>query len=161
MILDRLSNADQYTILHPGLSPGFAWLRGALAEPPELGRHPLDGDRLFVIVADEVGRGHDRAKLEVHRRYIDIQMTLPSPGRATTGAHEAQDIIGWRALADCSAPEADFKADRDIQFFRDRPETWLALPPGVFAIFYPTDAHAPLAGAGPVRKAVVKVALDW
>jgi beta-galactosidase beta subunit len=46
-------------------------------------------------------------------------------------------------------------------FFADRPETWAAVEPGSFVILYPQDAHAPLAGAGEIRKAVVKVALDW
>ncbi len=46
-------------------------------------------------------------------------------------------------------------------FFADRPETWFAVKPGSFAIFYPQDAHAPLAGTGETRKAVMKVAVDW
>jgi beta-galactosidase beta subunit len=38
--------------------------------------------------------------------------------------------------------------------------TWVAVPPGSFAIFFPHDAHAPLGGEGRVKKAVVKVASD-
>ena len=36
----------------------------------------------------------------------------------------------------------------------------LAVSSGAFAIFYPEDAHAPLATSGPIHKAVVKVAVD-
>jgi beta-galactosidase beta subunit len=46
-----------------------------------------------------------------------------------------------------------------VGFFYDRPTTWLTLSAGQFAVFFPEDAHAPLAGQGGVHKAVVKVAV--
>ncbi len=88
--------------------------------------------------------------MEVHRRYVDVQLCLIG-----------DEQIGWRPLAQCAAPQGPFDCERDIQFFNDRPETWLALRPGLFAIFFPDDAHAPLAGEGEVRKAVFKLAVDW
>ena len=45
--------------------------------------------------------------------------------------------------------------------FGDKPDLWFSLPPGSFAIFFPSDAHAPLAGAGKTMKAVVKIAVKW
>lgn len=47
-----------------------------------------------------------------------------------------------------------------MELFFDRPATWLAVSRGVFAVFYPEDAHAPLASLGPIHKAVVKIAVD-
>jgi YhcH/YjgK/YiaL family protein len=162
MILDHLDNADRYAALHPGFARGFDFLRNAMTAVPSPGRHELDGQRLFVMVADEQAKGRAAAKLEVHRRYIDIQMILPSS--STTAKSErtsAIEQIGWRPLKDCKDPESPFDESRDIRFFHDRPETWLVLPFGVFAIFYPEDAHAPLAGDSPLRKAIVKIALNW
>jgi biofilm protein TabA len=170
MILDRLENADRYTLLHPGFERGIAFARRAMTERLEQGKYEIDGERLFVIVADDQGKGRAGAKLEVHRRYIDIQVCLPSFARSGSSIDRQQDggtnriveeQIGWRPLADCRNSEADFNDARDIQFFLDRPDTWLALPPGVFAIFYPDDVHAPLAGEGLISKAVVKVAVHW
>ena len=54
-----------------------------------------------------------------------------------------------------------FDAARDVTFFSDRPDSWLSLPAGHFAIFFPDDAHAPLAGRGTLKKAIVKIAIDW
>jgi beta-galactosidase beta subunit len=34
----------------------------------------------------------------------------------------------------------------------------VAVPPAHFAIFFPEDAHAPLAGRGMLKKAIVKIA---
>ena len=162
MILDHLDNADRYATLHPGFARGFDFLRNALTSVPSPGRHELDGQRLFVMVADEQARGRAAAKLEVHRRYIDIQMMLPSSSTSAKPAGASViEQIGWRPLKDCKDPESSFDESRDIQFFHDRPEMWLTLPSEVFAIFYPEDAHAPLAGESPLRKAIVKIAVQW
>jgi biofilm protein TabA len=150
MILDALAAAEPYSALHSGFPAAFAYLRSISADQIVEGRHELEGDRLFAIVARSAGRGQQGAKLEVHRQFIDIQCCL-----------SGQESIGWRPLTDCAAPESPFNSARDIQFFADRPEIWLDLLPGRFAIFYPSDAHAPLAGKGEVLKVIVKVAVDW
>ena len=164
MILDRLSGWRRYASLHAGFAAAFQ----ALAEPRTAdlpaGRHIIDGDLLYLVIGREKGRGREGAKLESHRRHIDIQLTL-----------SGQEEIGWRPLADCLAPveqasslarsdvivDEPYDSDRDIAFYSARPETWLAMPPGTFAIFYPDDAHAPLAGLGHLVKAVAKVAVEW
>ena len=148
MILDTLAAAERYDSLHPGFRAAFDYLR-SISPPFAKGRNEIDGERLFAIVARNDGRGRDAAKLEVHRRYIDIQY-------CATG----HDVIGWRPLGECSHAEGPFDEIRDIQFFADRPLTWVDVQAGTFAIFYPDDAHAPLAGEGEVLKVVVKVAVD-
>jgi biofilm protein TabA len=147
MILDTLAAAKRYERLHLGFGAAFDFLRSAPAGLVE-GRHEIDGERLFAIVAKSAGRGRVGAKLEVHRRYIDIQYCAAG-----------HDVIGWRAQIDCREPEGPFDESRDIQFFADGPAAWLDLPSGMFAIFYPEDAHAPLGGEGEVSKIVVKVAV--
>ena len=69
--------------------------------------------------------------------------------------------FGWRPAAACSQTTEKYDAAKDIVFFGDKPEIWFAVPPGHFAVFFPSDAHAPLAGKGAIRKAVVKVAVEW
>lgn len=166
MILDILSQSARYEALHPGFAPAFAHLSTAYAKclndhiVPELGRHTLDGERLQVIFERGVGRGLDGAKLEIHRRYIDIQLRLPESKNLKQPSVVAE-VIGWQPLNECHRPETTFNSERDIQFFGDKPTTWLSLPAGTFAIFYPTDAHAPLAGEGEVLKAIYKIAVDW
>jgi biofilm protein TabA len=150
MIVDLLTNRRRYAPLHPGFGPAFHWLLSAPLERLPTGRQEIDRQRLYALVGRDPGRGRDAAKLESHRRYIDIQVTL-------AGSEE----IGWRSLADCDAPTIDFQPDGDVAFYGDRAQTWLAMPPGAFAIFFPEDAHAPLAGTGELHKVVVKVAVNW
>ena len=150
MILDQLTLASRYSALHPGFAAAFEFLRTANLADLAAGRHEIDGDRLYVVMNRQPGRGRAGAKFEAHRRYIDIQVGV-----------SGTDEIGWRALADCSQPTAAFDEAKDVGFYQDAAETWLVVPPKSFAIFYPDDVHAPLGGTGDLVKAVVKVAVDF
>lgn len=146
MILDTLAEAHRYTLLHPAFARAFEFLTRTDLRSMASGRHEIAGDRLYVSIDEKDGRGHDGARLEAHRTYIDIQFTI-----------DGGEEIGWLPLAECRRPAGAFDDNKDIIFFDDRPTTWLAVPPGRFTIFFPDDAHAPLAGRGLIRKAIVKV----
>ncbi len=148
MIVATLAEASKYFSCSPGLAQGFEFLRRSDLTELDNGRHAIDGDRVFAIIARELGRGKVDSPLEYHRRYLDIQYVV-----------SGTEIIGWQSASRCRHADALFDADRDLGFFRDRPATWCVLQPGDFAIFFPADAHAPLAGSGPVHKVVVKVAI--
>jgi len=149
MILDRLANADLYAPLHPLFAAAFRFLRETDFTKLPDGEHEIDGRRLYVSVASAQGRGRAGAKLEAHRRYIDIQVAIAGC-----------DEIGLKPVADCRDVELAYDEGHDASLFRDRPENWISLPSGSFAVFFPDDGHAPLAVAGPVRKAVVKALVD-
>ncbi len=149
MILDRLENADAYAALHPLFPMAFAALR-RLAVGPDWspGRRPLDAaaPEAYVVVEVRDARGRADSPLEAHRRFIDIQLTVAG-----------EEEIGWRPVAECAFPRGDFDVGRDIGFFADSPRVWLPVPAGYFAVFFPEDAHAPLAGRGALRKLIAKV----
>lgn len=145
MILDLIDQHARYDALHPLFARAFQYLAATDLRSLPPGRHELDGTRLYVSVDHAEGRGRDAARLEVHRRYIDIQVAI-----------EGAEEIGWRPLTACHHP-VPFDEDHDIGFFDDEPESWLALRAGEFAIFFPGDAHAPLAARGAVKKVIVKV----
>jgi biofilm protein TabA len=150
MILDVVANEERLKKLHPGFGPAFQFLRRTdLAQLPE-GRQEIDGSRLYAVVIRAQGRGQKGAKLEVHRRYIDIQFSL-------TGF----DVIGWKQTSTCRSPEQPFDEQKDVQLFLDASDSWVTIPQGSFGIFYPEDAHAPMGSDGPLHKVVVKVAVDW
>lgn len=150
MILDVATNEERLKQLHPGFGPALQYLRGTNLAGLPTGRQEIDGSRLYALVIRGQGKGQSGAKLEVHRRYIDIQCSIT-----------AADVIGWKPLAACHDPEQVFDEQKDIQFYRDAADSWVTIPPGGFGIFFPEDAHAPMASDGPIHKVVVKVALDW
>ena len=149
MILDTLARSDRYLALHPLFARAFDFLRSTDLDALEPGKHAIDGERLFAIVEACAGRTRAEAKLESHRRYIDIQLVLAGV-----------DEMGWKPTADCVDPATDHDAARDIRFYNDAPASWVATPPGAFCMFFPDDAHAPLVGDGMIRKVVVKIAVD-
>jgi len=150
MILDTLANAARYAVLHHGFEAALAELRAVDWRNISPGRREIDGDRLFALVARDAGRGHAGAPLEAHRKYIDIQYVV-----------EGADEMGWRSTAECRGIKNEYDAARDIAFFSDEPVTWFQVNAGELTIFYPEDAHAPLAGNERPLKVVMKVAVDW
>jgi biofilm protein TabA len=149
VILDTLAHAARYAGLHPGFARAFEFLATTDLAALAPGRHDLDGDRMYVSIDLKDGRGEDGARLEAHRRYIDIQYTIGG-----------DELIGWMPLSRCTTPDGAFDETKDIGFFADRPSTWVSVPPGSFTIFFPHDAHAPLGGHGGLHKAIVKIAVE-
>ncbi|MGL5287767.1 biofilm protein TabA [Aeromonas sp. RU39B] len=112
-----------------------------------IGRVDVDGDRLFCLVQEDLTEPADERHGEFHQEYLDIQLLLS--GREWIGVGPEQ----YR-LEGLTHPHPD------LWFVEVEQESWLALKPGDFAIFYPGELHRPLCTHGmpaPVRKLVVKV----
>jgi biofilm protein TabA len=149
MILASLAETDRYLALHPLFARAFDFLRNTDLNALAPGKHSVQGEQIFAIVEACAGRTREEAKLESHRRYIDIQLVL-----------EGVDEMGWKPVAGCVDPATDYDAARDIRFFNDVPSSWVATPPGSFCLFFPEDAHAPLVSTGMIHKVVVKIAVQ-
>ncbi len=150
MILEPLERAGNYYGAHPAFKKAFEFLQQEdLAEKPS-GRYELDGDRVFCMISRDIGKKKKDARLEAHRKYIDIQYVIAG-----------EEQYGWKPFDRCSGIEQAYDAGRDIMFFNDAPTTWTPVPPGSFAIFFPEeDAHAPMVGTGMIHKVVIKVLKD-
>ncbi len=148
MIFSALSQSARYEALHPLFARAFDYIRNTDLYVLAPGRYPIAGDDLIAIVEQVPGKTRDMARLECHRKYIDIQLVL-----------DGTDEMGWKPLADCMNPVSDYSTEKDIQFFHDAPASWIATPPDHFCIFFPEDAHAPLVSTGTVRKVIFKIAV--
>ena len=93
-------------------------------------------------------RSAGEAPLESHDKYIDIQICL-----------QGEETMGWRDRQTCSAIKEPYNSDNDITFYSDHPTCFITLKPNQFAIFFPSDCHAPLIGEGFIKKVVFKVKL--
>jgi YhcH/YjgK/YiaL family protein len=149
MIFSTLSQSSRYAALHPLFPRVFDYIRNTdlLALTP--GVHSIIDKQLFVIVEEANGRTRAEAKLECHRKYIDIQLVLMGI-----------DEMGWKPLSDCHQPIAEYNSERDIQFFDDVPDSWISVPAGAYCIFLPEDAHAPLVSGSRIRKLIFKIAVE-
>ncbi|MFZ3019876.1 MAG: YhcH/YjgK/YiaL family protein [Gallionella sp.] len=149
MILSALSQSSRHASLHPLFQRAFDYIRDTDLYALAPGRYSIVGEDLFAIVEQVPGKTKEMARLEAHRKYIDIQLVL-----------EGDEQMGWKPLADCFNPVSEHSEDRDIRFFHDAPASWVAVPPDHFCIFFPEDAHAPLVSNGMVRKVIFKVAVS-
>ena len=150
MIFDSLNNFTRYIDLHPGFKRGFEFLSSHPLDQLTDGKQPIDEDRIFALGMATKGKGMDQAVLETHRKYIDIQYTV-----------SGVDVIGWEEQTHCTSTPDGYNTEKDVEFYIDRPNLWIPVSSGRFAIFFPEDAHAPLGTDGLVHKVVLKIALDW
>ena len=149
MILDSLKNKAQYAALHPRFQQVFDFIDNNDVASLPCGRHDIDGDNIYVMVQEMDLRELSQARLELHRKYIDIQVLLSGPN----------EVFGWSEKKDCLTPEADFDEAKDVQFFTDTPQCFYSVGEGQFTILFPEDGHAPMLGEGHVKKCIFKIAL--
>ena len=149
MIFSSILQCDRYAALHPLFKRAFDYISNTDLYSLASGSYRIVGDDLVAIVEHVSGRAREMARLEAHRKYIDIQLVL-----------DGDEAMGWKPLADCHNPVSEHSEEKDIRFFHDAPASWIAVPPDHFCIFFPEDAHAPLVGAGEIRKVIFKVAVD-
>jgi YhcH/YjgK/YiaL family protein len=148
MIFSALSQSERYVALHPLFAKAFDYIRENDLFNKAPGRYNIIGEDLIAIVEQVPGKTKEMARLEAHRRYIDIQLVL-----------DGIDEMGWKPIADCHNPVGEHSEEKDIRFFTDAPASWIATPPDHFCIFFPEDAHAPLVSNSQVRKVIFKVAV--
>ena len=149
MIIDTLENSSRYECLHPRFKAALGFLKRPDIEATPLGRLELDGSLLFVLTQEYETKPIQEGKLEAHKKYIDIQFIV-------TG----EEFIGYAPLK--NQPSAKpFDAENDIGFFDG--EAWFTLlRKGMFAIFFPQDAHLPgryTEKPAQVKKIVIKIAV--
>ncbi len=147
MILDTLSNSAYYENAHPLFAKAFEFLKTAdLANLP-CDRYDIQGNDLYAMIQEPEGKPQATAKLEAHRKYIDLQFVV-----------SGNEVMGWAPV--CGLGHAlPFDDAKDFGLFEDKAQSWFDVRPGCFAIFFPEDAHAPNVGTGKHRKVVIKIAI--
>ncbi|HWZ21630.1 MAG TPA: YhcH/YjgK/YiaL family protein [Cytophagaceae bacterium] len=146
MILDHLDKSSVYFSVHPKFETAFQFLKTHNLKELQPGIHEIDGRKIFAIISDGDVSPLEVVKMEVHRKYIDIQYVI-----------SGIDKIGYRYLGECKSKATEFDVENDYELYRDEPEMYLHLTESKFVIFFPEDAHAPLLHKGKLRKIVIKV----
>lgn len=132
-----------------GLKLVFDYVKAHDLTQVPAGRIELDGDRVFINVADATLKSAEEQKLEVHRQYLDVHFPL-----------SGDEIFGWASLDSLTVEsDAPFCETNDFALYSAPAATYFTLHPGDFCIVFPEDAHAPVIGEGKLRKAIAKVKL--
>lgn len=144
MVIDKIENLENYASLNPLFAQAIEFLKKTDLNAHEIGKVKLQGDELVVNFAQARPKTKEEAKLETHNRFIDIQIPL-----------DGVEVMGYTPRADL--PEAEYNAEKDITFYPGLAESYLTIKPGMFAIFFPEDGHAPGVTPDGVKKVIVKV----
>ena len=144
MILDTLNNLESYASLNPLFAEAIRYLRTTDFAALAPGKIVLEPDRLVVNVNQIPPKTAEEAKLETHVEFIDIQVPL-------TGA----ETMGYTPSADL--PEAPYDPAIDMTLYEGPAQNYFTLKPGMFAIFFPADGHAPGITPTGLKKIIVKV----
>ena len=151
MIFDEIKNWKFYHF-SPGMAKAFEFLENMPADI-ENGKHEIDGTKIYANVMSYDTLVPLPDKLEVHRKYIDLQFAIS--GREVIAYTPANTLPVLTPYVD--ADDYSFLAmphGHDPLFIETRP--------GNFAIFFPQDAHMGRIASkhlGPhvIRKVVVKI----
>ena len=147
MIVDKLENLEKYVALNPLFAQAVEYLKSADLNGLEAGtKLELKGKDLRVNVSQTKPKTKEQAKLETHRDFIDIQIPL-----------SGTEIMGYTPAVDL--PHAEYNAEKDITLYEEGrlAESYVIVKPGMFAIFFPEDGHAPGVTDTGVKKVIVKV----
>ncbi|MBR6320641.1 MAG: YhcH/YjgK/YiaL family protein [Prevotella sp.] len=146
MIIDTLDNLAKYEAINPLFKDVVEFIRKNDLAAMEPGKYPIKDKDLFVNITTAKGKAPDEAVLETHINMIDIQIPLDAP-----------ETFGYTPL--CRLPETPYNAEKDITKYPDlMAESFIDCQPGMFAIFFPQDGHAPCISMAPeIKKAIFKV----
>ncbi|SEV84212.1 MULTISPECIES: YhcH/YjgK/YiaL family protein [unclassified Prevotella] len=146
MIIDTLDNLNKYAALNPLFTDVIEFLNSHDIQTLEAGKYPIKDKDLFMNLQVAAGRSKEAAFLETHIEMIDIQIPI-----------SCAETFGYTPL--CDLPDFEYNTEKDITKYGDtKPQTYVTVNPGQFAIFFPQDGHAPCITDEPeIRKAIFKV----
>ena len=147
MIIDHLQNANRYVSLNPRFPAAFRYLENLTPRELIVERVEIEGDKLYAMMSFKPGKKKEEAKLEAHRKYIDIQYIV-----------SGTESMAWKPQRSCMSIRSPYDETKDVILYDDEPSTWCSVHPGSVAIFFPEDAHAPMVSEGKIHKIVLKVA---
>lgn len=150
MIFDDLKNLARYKGLHPNLDQAIDYLYVHRKERLEPGRYEIDGDRVFLVVQENVLNQASSDRFEYHRNYADLHLLV-----------EGHEISAYGGRPQDPAEPFDEKGDIGFVTCQDRYP--LQLGYHNFALFFPGEPHQPNGYAGQeetVKKYLFKILIN-
>lgn len=146
MIIDKIENLKNYAQVNPLFPKVVEFIQQHDLNAMEPGKYEIEGKDLFVNIQMAKGRTPEVAVIETHNKMIDIQIPLSD---AETFGYTQHDLL----------PDAEYNEEKDITKIPDlAADSYLTCQPGMMAIFFPQDGHAPcIAGVPEIKKAIFKV----
>lgn len=149
MILDLLENLKSYEGINPYFPKAIEFILNTDLDKLPVGRNEVFGDKIFANVMEAQPRTKEEAPIEIHRKYIDIQIPL-------TG----DEVMGYIPKSQLPEREYDEQGDASLYPVGMLATDYLNVKRSMFTIFFPQDGHAPAVTPVKLKKVIVKVAVE-
>lgn len=150
MVLTTKEQLKFYTSLNPHFEKAFAALEEMAAGEFAKGKHPVDGDNIFINALEYETRSVDSALMEAHRAYIDVMWMV-----------SGEETIGVAPVEALTEVTREYDAAGDAQMAKlPAAYTTLHMDANSVCLLFPEDGHAPCLEAAEkctVRKLIAKV----
>lgn len=150
MIFGNICKEEACCVLPDAIKECFEYAASGKLADLKPGSHPIDGERLFVNVADYMTTVPENRFWEAHREYLDVHIVLDGKERIDL------NLIGNMEQGEYSAPD-------DFLPLEGKAESHVVLQPGYFLVCGPQDGHrTAVAVDGPeqIKKAIFKVRIN-
>ena len=149
MVLDLLENLKSYEALNPRFAKVVDFLQNTELDNLPLGRNEICGDAVYANVMEVKPKSREEAFVELHRKYIDIHVPIT-----------ADETMGYTPINELPCADYDSAGDAAVYPVGMPAREYVNVRKGEFAIFFPQDGHAPAITSVPLKKAVIKVAIE-
>ena len=150
MIFDDLKNISFYKGIHPNLDKAIDYLYEHRKDSFELGKYEIDGDKVFLVVQENVLNKEENDRFEHHKNYADLHLLVEGHEYSSYGSRVKDEAVA-------------FDEASDIGFVHCHEQYPLLLGYHNFAVFFPGEPHQPNGYAGmedKVRKYLFKILID-
>ncbi len=130
MIIDTIDNITILRSLSARFDQAVDWILNTDYAALEPGRHEIDGQNLYVNVQQNATIC-DGGRWEAHRKYADIQIVV-----------SGCECMGYTAVRGLVTNQP-YDGTKDIEFFAGDAANLCLVNSGMFAVFFPQDAHMP------------------
>jgi len=142
--------AKQYNTNKSYWDKAFAYLKNTNLDTVSIGKYFLDGDNVIATVSENKPKDFADTKWEAHKKYIDIQYIIR--GKEKMGVAQ----VSKGTVVD------QYNETKDVGFYSvaDADSKFYLAEPGVFLIFFTSEAHRPnikVDGCDSDKKIVIKV----
>lgn len=147
MVFGNIKDLHDYQWLEKGVQDAFRYAQEHDLINYEKGRHDIDGDELYVNIAEYETTAPENRFWEAHREYLDLHLMLRGP--------EQIDVNFIDNLK-----QEEYVPEDDFLPLSGEPNSHVVLNEGDFFLAYPADAHrTAVAVTGPVKikKAIFKI----
>ena len=149
--IDKIGSQEKH--FPEALKRAMSFLKRADFSKIEKGKHPLEGEKMFVIFDEYETKSRDDKKAEMHMKFIDVQFIV-----------SGEESMGFSFDNGNSIAVEKYSPEKDAALYdKVDEENYFAVRKGMYVIFYPGEIHRPgcnLNAESEVRKAIVKINID-